>query len=96
MSDGSNAPTGVPINGAVKPGLSATYDTTGANDENTLDLEMVGSTAPGASIYNVYGPNSTYLSIDSAFAFILNPNSTYKALDNVSVITNSWGGICKI
>ncbi len=83
---------GVPINGAVKPGLSATYDTTGANCENTLDLEMVGSTAPGASIYNVYGPNSTYLSIDSAFAFILNPNSTYKALDNVSVITNSWGG----
>ena len=83
---------GVPINGAVKPGLSATYDTTGANEENTLDLEMVGSTAPGANIYNVYGPNSTYLSIDSAFAFILNPNSTYKALDNVSVITNSWGG----
>ena len=83
---------GVPINGAVKPGLSATYDITGANQENTLDLEMTGSTAPGASIYNVYGPNSTFLSIDSAFAFILNPNSTYKALDNVSVITNSWGG----
>ena len=82
---------GVPINGAVKPGLSASYDATGANDENTLDLEMVGSTAPGASIYNVYGPNSTFENIDSAFAFILNPNSTYQALNNVSVITNSWG-----
>ena len=83
---------GVPLNGAAKPGVSASYDTTGANQENTLDLEMVGSTAPGASIYNVYGPNSTYESIDSAFAYILNPNSTYKALNNVSVITNSWGG----
>ena len=83
---------GVPLNGAVKPGLSASYDVTGASEENTLDLEMAGSTAPGASIYNVYGPNSTNESIDSAFAFILNPNSTYKALDNVSVITNSWGG----
>ena len=81
---------GVPINGAVKPGLSASYDATGANCENTLDLEMVGSTAPGASIYNVYGPNANLVCIDSAFAFILNPNTTYKALDNVSVITNSW------
>ncbi len=83
---------GIPLNGAAKPGISASYDVTGANDENTLDLEMVGSTAPGASIYNVYGPNATSLSIDSAFAFILNPNSTYPALNNVSVITNSWGG----
>lgn len=83
---------GVPLNGAAKPGVSASYDATGANQENTLDLEMVGSTAPGASIYNVYGPNSTYENIDSAFAFILNPNSTYNVLNNVSVITNSWGG----
>ncbi|MGC8609540.1 MAG: S53 family peptidase, partial [Thermoplasmata archaeon] len=83
---------GVPLNGAAKPGVSASYDTTGANQENTLDLEMAGSTAPGASIYNVYGPNSTYESLDAAFAFILNPNSSYPALNNVSVITNSWGG----
>ena len=83
---------GVPINGAIKPGVSASYDVTGANEENTLDLEMVGSTAPGSSIYNVYGPNATYENLDSALAFILNPNSTFKALENVSVITNSWGG----
>ena len=82
---------GVPLNGAAKPGISASYDVTGANQENTLDLEMVGSTAPGSSIYNVYGPNSTVESTDSALAFILNPNSTYSALNNVSVITNSWG-----
>lgn len=82
---------GVPLNGALKPGVSASYDVTGANKENTLDLEMVGSTAPGSSIYNVYGPNATMENIDSSFAFILNPNSTYSALNNVSVITNSWG-----
>ena len=83
---------GVPINGAISPGISAGNDTTGASTENTLDLEMVGSTAPGASIYNVYGPNSSYENLDSALAFILNPNSTYSALNNVTVITNSWGG----
>ena len=83
---------GVPLNGAVKPGVSASYDVTGANTENTLDIEMVGSTAPGSSIYNVYGPNSTIENLDSALAFILNPNSTYSMLNNVSVISNSWGG----
>ena len=83
---------GVPLNGAAVPGISASYDATGANAENTLDLEMVGSTAPGASIYNVYGPNSSYANLDAAFAYILNPNSSASGLANVSVITNSWGG----
>ena len=83
---------GVPLNGAAVPGISASYDNTGANFENTLDLEMVGSTAPGASIYNVYGPNATYATIDAALAYILNPNSSTPGLANVSVITNSWGG----
>lgn len=83
---------GVPLNGAVAPGPSASYDITGANIENTLDLEMVGSTAPGSSIYNVYGPNATTENLDASLAFILNPNSTMSALNNVSVITNSWGG----
>ncbi len=82
---------GVPVNGAPQPGISATYDATGANYENTLDLEMAGSTAPGASIYNVYGPNATSESIDAAFAYILNPNASFSQLNNVSVITNSWG-----
>ena len=83
---------GVPLNGAAVPGISASYDATGANAENTLDLEMVGSTAPGASIYNVYGPNATYANLDAALAYILNPNSSTPGLANVSVITNSWGG----
>lgn len=82
---------GVPINGAPPPGPSSSYDVTGANYENTLDLEMVGSTAPGSSIYNVYGASATTAGVDDAFAFILNPNSTYQALNNVSVVSNSFG-----
>lgn len=81
----------VPINGAPYPGIRSTCDVTGAFEENTLDLEMVGSLAPGASIFNVYGPTSSCENIDSAFAFILNPNNTVPQLKNVSVISNSWG-----
>ena len=47
---------GVNLFGAVAPGTSAQYDQSGAVGENTLDLEMAGSTAPAASLYNVYGP----------------------------------------
>jgi hypothetical protein len=82
---------GVPLNEAPPPGPSASYDATGANFENTLDLEMAGSTAPGASIYNVYGPSPTTANLDAAFSYILNPTST-PGLANVNVITNSWGG----
>ena len=82
---------GVPLDGAVAPGPSASYDVTGANGENTLDLEMLGSTAPGASIYNVYGPSATTVTTDAAFSYILNPTHT-PALENVSVISNSFGG----
>lgn len=82
---------GVPINGAVAPGTSAQNDTSGAATENTLDLEMAGSTAPGASIYNVYGPNSTFADLSLAFETILSPPSSYAGLGNVSVISNSWG-----
>ena len=78
---------GVPIAGAPPPGISASYDVTGASTENTIDLEMVGSTAPGATIYNVYGPSSAVTYLDEAFTTILND----PALANVSVISNSWG-----
>lgn len=81
----------VPLNGAVGPGISASYDTTSASFENTLDIEMVGSTAPGSNIYNVYTPQSTISSLDMCFAYILNANkSTNPGLANVSVISNSW------
>ncbi len=82
-----------PINGGPPPGPLAAYDSTQANVENTLDLEMIGSVAPGASIYNVYANNSSSIVLlDQAFSSILNPSAKYSALDNVSVISNSWGG----
>ncbi|MCI4373558.1 MAG: S53 family peptidase, partial [Thermoplasmata archaeon] len=84
--------TGVPLGGAPLPGPLASYDNTSANIENTLDLETLGSTAPGASIYNVYGSGFSTVDLDDAFAFILSPNASYPALNNVSVISNSWGG----
>lgn len=82
---------GVPVGGAVAPGISAQNDTSGAVVENTLDLEMTGSLAPGASIYNVYGQNSTLTDVTAAFEEILSPTQQYSGLDNVSVISNSWG-----
>jgi hypothetical protein len=80
----------VPGSGALPPGPSASYDVTGSAFENTLDLEMAGSTAPGASIYNVYGANNSFTNLDAAFSYILNPIQT-PALQNVRVISNSWG-----
>ena len=83
----------VPLDGAPEPSPLASYDTSGAVGENTLDLEMVGSTAPGSTIFNVYGPNSTIENLDYSLAFILNPNSSYSKLNNVTVISNSWGSL---
>jgi subtilase family serine protease len=81
---------GVPLDGAPPPGPTASYDTTDSSFENTLDLEMAGSTAPGASIYDVYGPSLSLADLDGALSYILNPSDT-PGLANVSVISNSWG-----
>ncbi len=88
---------GVPILGAAPPGKSAANDTSGANLESTLDMEMTGSLAPGANVYEVYGPSQpgglvSNAAIDSALAYILNPNATYSTLNNVSAISNSYSG----
>ena len=42
--------------------------------ENSVDLEMIGSTAPGSSIYNVYGLSPTNTTIDDALQSILSPS----------------------
>lgn len=74
----------VPLNGAPKPSITASFDVTDATFENTLDLEMAGSMAPGSSIYNVYSESNSYSSLDQAFSYILNN------IANISVISNSW------
>ncbi|MGA8663527.1 MAG: protease pro-enzyme activation domain-containing protein [Thermoplasmata archaeon] len=84
--------TPVPVDGAAYPSVWSSYDGTGAVFENTLDLEMVGSTAPGAHIYNVYDANATYAGLDDALTTILQPNATVAGLANVSVVSNSWNG----
>lgn len=85
---------GLPVGGAPLPGASAAYDTTDANVESTLDLEMAGSTAPGATLVEVYGPQPYLNYLDEAFAEILNPNyntTLDNALSHVVAISNSWG-----
>lgn len=76
---------GVPFDGAPAPGVGATFDVSGAVLENTLDLDMVGSLAPGSTIYNVYGVNQLNSETDAAMAYILND------LPSINVISNSWG-----
>ncbi len=81
----------IPVNGAPSPGSSSQKDITGASVENTLDLEMLGSLAPGSRIYDVYGPDHSISSILTALDYALNPNySLYPGLYNLRVITNSW------
>lgn len=82
-----------PIGGAAQPGISSTKDTSQANYESTLDLEMVGSAAPGASVVEVYGPSATTSYLDQCFAEVLNPSSSAPAaLQHTVAISNSWGG----
>jgi hypothetical protein len=82
---------GAPIDGAPEPGPLASWDQTNAVFENTLDLEDLGSMAPGSTIYNVYGSYPSNAELDQAFAYILSPNASTPGLANVSVISNSWG-----
>jgi len=83
---------GYPVGGAPNPGPSAANDPSQANFESTLDLEMAGSTAPGANIVEVYGPSATETYLDEAFAAALNNGSSFSPLKNVVAISNSWGG----
>ncbi len=85
----------VPIGSAPLPSCLASWDSSGAQLENTADIEMLGSTAPGAQIYTVYGPTESLVYLDTAFSEILSPPSSFGAstvagLANVSVISNAW------
>ena len=83
---------GAPLGGAPAPGPSAANDNTQADFESTLDLEMAGSAAPGATVVEVYGPQATQTYLDQAFSFILSPSSSYPELTHTVAISNSWGG----
>jgi subtilase family serine protease len=95
--------TGVPVTlNGVTPPLPGSYgalnDTTAYEYENSLDLEMAGSLAPGASIYNFYfagslvtgdvtvGDAANYLASDLANALSYN-----YAPAHLSVVSCSFG-----
>ena len=84
-------------------GYSASCDDGEAEGENTLDVDMLGSMAPGANVFQVFGGSASSTAIDTVFSDILSPAtadfvtsggfdtaSNIADLDNVSVITNSW------
>jgi hypothetical protein len=86
-------------------GYSASCDSGEAEDENTLDVAMEGSLAPGANVFQVFGQGSSTTTISTAFSDILSPTSSSFSttggfdtaqdradLNNTSVIANSWGG----
>jgi hypothetical protein len=88
---------------AGSQGYSASCDDGAAEDENTLDVSMLGSMAPGANVFQVFGGSSSTTAIDTAFADVLSPTTAefstdggfdtaaaIAKLENVSVITNSW------
>ncbi len=89
-SEPDPAITPIPVDGAPLPSSSASLDTSGAVTENTLDLEMAGSLAPGAHIYNVYGKTSSLSEIADALNTVIS-NTSSTGLGNVSVISMSFG-----
>jgi subtilase family serine protease len=93
---------GVPVtvDGVTAP-LPASYgalnDSTGAEFENSLDLEMAGNLAPGSSIYNFYIPGSVVqsgllsdLADDLSMALSAALNYPYSGVQ-LGVVTGSFG-----
>ena len=88
---GTISVTGKGTSGTVAPGSSASNDANGVNVENTLDLEMVGSLAPGASLVCVYGPGAS----NGGPSETNFPDPEYAiaaGLSNLIAVSNSWGG----
>ena len=82
---------GVPVDGAyAQPDITAKNDTSQSNFESTLDLEMVGSIAPGANAIEVYGPSGWANYLDDCMATILNAPAN-SPLSHTVAISNSWG-----
>jgi len=81
--------TGIGTYGTVAPGPSASNDIYGVMIENTLDLEMVSTLAPGANVVCVYGPGSGGGPSETDF-----PDNEYAIvaeLKNLVAVSNSWG-----
>ncbi|MGC8580496.1 MAG: protease pro-enzyme activation domain-containing protein, partial [bacterium] len=81
--------SGIGTKGTVAPGPSSTNDSYGVVFENTLDLEMAGTLAPGANLICVYGPGKSGGPSETNF-----PDNEYAivaTLKNLVAVSNSWG-----
>ena len=96
--------TGVPVTvDSVTPplpgSLGAYTDTSSDEFENSLDLEMAGSLAPGAALYNFYFPGSVTAGTGTAagdvaddFALDLSDALAYDySPDHLAVVSGSFG-----
>ncbi|MDE1819551.1 MAG: hypothetical protein KGJ23_06445 [Euryarchaeota archaeon] len=96
-------PEAVAVGGATPPppGTYSLNDDSGAIMENSLDLEMVASTAPGAHVYNWYIPGSAltgqseapfYGRFDLGLSAALDFNYTVNGSPHgLAAISNSYG-----
>lgn len=98
LPSGEPSPTvdAVPLDHAPAPSCLASWNETGTTAANTVDLEMIGSMAPGATIYGLYAPNFTRVELDTELATVLSPPPSLSAkvqagLGNVSVVATAWG-----
>ncbi len=75
----------------------ANADSTGAITENSLDLEMLGSLAPGAALYDFYFAASSFLDhaqgnpVGGMVADLNAALSFNYGQDRLAAISNSWG-----
>ena len=86
---------GVAIDGSTAAGCQASWDTSGVVASNTAELEALGETAPGATIYAVSAPGPSVDLLEGAFEAALSPPNGLSAsvragLANVSVIATGW------
>lgn len=85
----------VPVDGSPAANCTASYDSTGVVAANTAQLEVVGSLAPGSTVYAVSAPGPSITELEHAFATVLSPPATLSVsvrdgLENVSVVEVGW------
>lgn len=76
-------------------GCLSSWDSTGVTVANTAELEAIGATAPGATIWGVSVADPTLSQLDLALASILSPPATLDpavqaALRGVDVVEVGW------
>jgi hypothetical protein len=79
----------VPLSGHA-PSCASSWDSNGTVLANTAELEAIGATAPGATVWGVSVASPTLANLDTALVTILSPPGNLTALRNVSVVEAGW------